>query len=56
MSLPGHRVVWINLREEPVVYINRRPFVLRELDHPFKNLSDFDGMHVKRIEGVEHRL
>ena len=28
----GKRVhaLWINMREEPVVYINGRPFVLRE--------------------------
>jgi hypothetical protein len=28
----GRRVhaLWVNMREEPVVYINGRPFVLRE--------------------------
>ncbi|XP_028790985.1 uncharacterized protein LOC114746870 [Neltuma alba] len=25
------QVLWINLREEPVVYINGRPFVLRDV-------------------------
>ncbi|KAL6515866.1 hypothetical protein OROGR_019171 [Orobanche gracilis] len=33
------RVLWINLREEPVVYINRRPFVLRDVEQPFSNLE-----------------
>lgn len=32
-------VLWINLREEPVVYINGRPFVLRDVERPFSNLE-----------------
>ena len=40
---PRRRVQWINLREEPVVYVNSRPFVLRELEQPFANMSDFQG-------------
>lgn len=31
-------VRWICLREEPVIYMNSRPFVLRELQHPFRNM------------------
>ncbi|ETO26326.1 hypothetical protein RFI_10812, partial [Reticulomyxa filosa] len=31
--------VWINLRQEPLVYINNRPFVLREDSHPFRNMG-----------------
>lgn len=34
----GTQVRWICLREEPVIYINSRPFVLRELQHPFRNM------------------
>jgi len=26
----GEEVLWFNMREEPVVYVNGRPFVLRE--------------------------
>jgi hypothetical protein len=37
------QVVWCNLREEPVIYINARPFVLREFDHPFSNLTAYKG-------------
>lgn len=33
------RVLWINLREEPVIYINSRPFVLRDVEQPFSNLE-----------------
>lgn len=32
-------VLWISLREEPVVYINGRPFVLRDVERPFSNLE-----------------
>jgi hypothetical protein len=42
-GVPGRTVVWINLREEPVVYLNNRPFVLREAEFPFRNMSDFQG-------------
>ncbi|KDO86716.1 hypothetical protein CISIN_1g0008352mg, partial [Citrus sinensis] len=33
------QVLWISLREEPVVYINGRPFVLRDVGRPFSNLE-----------------
>ena len=33
------RAVWHNLREEPNVYINGRPYVLREDERPFKNMQ-----------------
>ena len=31
-------VIWVNLREEPSVYMNGQPFVLRHEESPFKNL------------------
>ena len=31
--------IWHNMREEPVIYINGAPFVLREDERPFKNLQ-----------------
>lgn len=37
------QVVWCNLREEPVIYINGRPFVLREFEHPLMNLTAYAG-------------
>lgn len=30
---------WQNLREEPLVFINGQPFVVREADQPFSNLE-----------------
>jgi hypothetical protein len=42
-------VLWFNMREEPVVYINGLPFVLREHRRPLKNLQ------VRRV-AVEGRM
>ncbi len=40
MAPTGQRkVYWQNLREEPLVFINGQPFVVREADQPFSNLE-----------------
>ncbi|CAN6569823.1 unnamed protein product [Malus baccata var. baccata] len=49
------QVLWINLREEPVVYINGRPFVLRDVERPFSNL-EYTGINRARVEQMEARL
>ncbi|ONK62988.1 uncharacterized protein A4U43_C07F10230 [Asparagus officinalis] len=49
------RVLWHNLREEPVVYINGRPFVLRDVERPFSNL-EYTGINRARVEQMESRL
>jgi len=49
------KVLWISLREEPVVYINQRPFVLRNYDSPFNNL-EYTGIDTARVEEMEVRL
>lgn len=51
----GRRVIWHNMREEPVLYINGRPFVLREVERPFTNL-EYTGIDRERVEGMEARL
>ncbi len=33
-------LIWFNMREEPVVYLNGRPYVLREHARPFKNMQE----------------
>lgn len=40
-AVPAHAqaVLWFNMREEPVVYVNGLPFVLREQRRPLKNLQ-----------------
>ncbi len=49
------KVLWFNLREEPVLYINGRPFVVREADKPFANL-EYTGIDRDRVEDMEARL
>lgn len=47
--------VWINLREEPVIYVNGRPFVLRDIDNPLANIEQ-TGIEYDRVEEMEIRL
>jgi hypothetical protein len=49
------KVLWHNMREEPVLYVNGRPFVVREADKPFANL-EYTGIDRVRVEGMEARL
>jgi hypothetical protein len=54
---PGgaRKVLWTCLREEPVIYINNEPFVLRLFSDPLKNL-EITGIAKSRVEGMEHRM
>ena len=36
-------VCWISTREEPVLYINGMPYVLRESETPFTNIKHLKG-------------
>ncbi|KAJ1393324.1 Protein-tyrosine phosphatase-like [Sesbania bispinosa] len=64
-QLQGKRpkALWISLREEPrkvegnyqLVYINGRPFVLRDVERPFSNL-EYTGINRERVEQMEARL
>ena len=49
------RVVWTSLREEPLIYINGRPFVLRYLNDPYHNIET-TGISKDRVESVENRM
>jgi hypothetical protein len=49
------RVLWHSMREEPLVYINGQPFVLREVERPFSNL-ELTGITRERVEQMESRL
>ncbi|CAL1398805.1 unnamed protein product [Linum trigynum] len=56
-SSKGRRpVFWHNMREEPVIYINGKPFVLREVERPYKNMLEYSGIDRKRVERMEARL
>ena len=49
-------ILWINLREEPLIYINNRPFVLREMEHPLSNMGTYSGLSSSRLQDMETRL
>ncbi|KAI8579918.1 hypothetical protein K450DRAFT_187884 [Umbelopsis ramanniana AG] len=54
---PGgkRKVLWTCLREEPVLYVNKRPYVLRLSHDPLKNLET-TGIAKERVEGMENRM
>ncbi|KAK8341064.1 hypothetical protein V6Z12_A08G140900 [Gossypium hirsutum] len=55
-SKGGRPVFWHNMREEPVIYINGKPFVLREIERPYKNMLEYSGIDCERVERMEARL
>ncbi|XP_050236366.1 uncharacterized protein LOC126686370 [Mercurialis annua] len=55
-SKGGRPVFWHNMREEPVIYIHGKPFVLREVERPFKNMREYSGIDRQRVERMEARL
>ncbi len=56
-NYPNSReILWISLREEPCIYIKGKPFVLRDLNHPFQNLNLYAGISPARVLEMEERL
>ncbi|KAI4378225.1 hypothetical protein MLD38_015734 [Melastoma candidum] len=55
-GISGRPVFWHNMREEPVIYINGKPFVLREVERPYKNMLEYSGIDQERVEKMEARL
>ena len=51
----GH-CIWFSTREEPLCYINEKPFVLRHEDKPKQNIKAYAGISALRIEQMEARL
>lgn len=49
------KVLWTCLREEPVLYVNRQPYVLRLFQDPLKNLET-TGITTDRVESIEERM
>jgi Inositol hexakisphosphate len=49
-------VVWTNMREEPVVYINGRSFSLRDEAHPYENSDNFKGATEESVMRSEEQL
>jgi len=48
-------VRWLNMREEPVVYVNGKPYNLRQAAHPDKNLEQ-TGLSAQDVEKQEEQL
>lgn len=46
---------WTSLREEPVIFVDKRPFVLRLLDAPFENIIT-TGVRGETVERMEEAL
>ncbi|KAI9496168.1 inositol hexakisphosphate-domain-containing protein [Zychaea mexicana] len=55
-SLKEASCTWFSTREEPLVYINGCPYVLRDYADPLQNMVAFRGMNAGRLEKVEERL
>ena len=47
--------MWFNMREEPVIYINGNPYVVREANKPFANL-EYTGLLCKPLPASHARL
>lgn len=57
MPEDGRRVaIWHNLREEPVLYINGTPYVLRETAGAYSNMREYSGIDASRLEAMEEAL
>ncbi|BGP42410.1 hypothetical protein JCM10450v2_006504 [Rhodotorula kratochvilovae] len=52
----GARIVWIGVREEPLVNINGTPYVLRQQAVSLRNVKSYSGISAKRLELLESRL
>lgn len=53
---PRRSVIWINLREEPVIYLNEMPHVLRDAKSPMENIRDYSGITPESLNDMELRL
>jgi len=49
------KILWTNMREEPVLYIKGKPFVLRSLRAPLLNIET-TGINRERVELMEARM
>ncbi|WWC93062.1 uncharacterized protein L201_008027 [Kwoniella dendrophila CBS 6074] len=49
-------VIWVCLREEPLVMINGSPYCLRRDSVALRNMRDYSGVSSSRLEVLEQRL
>lgn len=55
-SNPTRTVTWINLREEPIVYVNGKPYCLRQKGMSLRNIKAYSGINWDRLLLLEDRL
>lgn len=55
-GLAPRSIVWINLREEPLIYINKKPYVLRDRFVTLRNSQTYSGITPQRLENLESKL
>ncbi|KZV73066.1 hypothetical protein PENSPDRAFT_575124 [Peniophora sp. CONT] len=56
-DFPGaEKIVWVALREEPLVYVNGAPYCLRRERFSLRNMKDYGGISAARLETLEERL
>jgi Inositol hexakisphosphate len=49
-------ILWINLREEPLIYLNGIPYVLRDKYLTLRNTKTYSGINPERLELLEMKL
>lgn len=58
--LPDNNCLYINLREEPIIYINHLPFVLRSKNAPYINLLHYKNINKENLqineENIKHAI
>ncbi|GLD91766.1 hypothetical protein PINS_up000299 [Pythium insidiosum] len=55
MAMGFDRAIWINLREEAVIYASGRPFVMRNADNLLANV-EYPGIEVDEILEIEQQV
>jgi hypothetical protein len=55
-SSRNDKILWLNLREEPIIYINGIPYVLRDRYFTLRNIRAYHGITGSRLEQLEERL
>ncbi|ORY34932.1 inositol hexakisphosphate-domain-containing protein [Naematelia encephala] len=50
------QIIWVCLREEPLVMINGSPYCLRRDGTALRNMRDYSGVSASRLEVLEERL
>lgn len=49
------KILWINLREEPFIFINGHPYCIKDWKHPFDNIER-TGITTQQVQADEEQL